>query len=206
MYCQNCGKSVIDGSTYCSYCGATIINTAGDRDERKPHLVLKPQFLSFHMLSSILGWQLLMTLWSALIFGIFAFLIRYNLDMDFSVWVVSLIAGIIFFFGTPIVILIFKYIQYANTRFAFFDSKFEYCTGYFRSEIKTFNYNDIIEMNLERRSFQRVSNVGDIIISTAAVGLASGIARSGIRLFDVENPDAAFNQIRYIIKKTTGRY
>jgi len=54
----------------------------------------------------------------------------------------------------------------------------------------------MIEINLKRGILQRLSQLGDIVISSSATSASDGIAESGIRIFDIYEPDPVFNYLK----------
>lgn len=202
MYCQNCGNQILDGTTYCHHCGGSQLSPNYDKNAGKPLLVVRPQFFSLSMLCTIFGWQVLMSVWAAIVFGLFGFIIIRAYECETSFWTVALIAAIIFFILTPFVFIAIKIRRYFKTEFIFYQNKMDLYEGMFNSEYKTIKYKDCIEINLQRSLLQRISGLGEIIISTAATGETEGMAKSGFIMFDIPNPDYVFGQIRYLMNNS----
>ena len=195
MYCHNCGKDVIEGGVYCSFCGSTLDHPRDDAGGR-PLYLLKPVFLSIKMLAATVAWQIFLTLWAMVIFGIVGVLMISHFGWDTSHWYFVITAGAVFFVMTPVAYIIIMLNRYTRTEYRFYKDRLEYWEGYFRLRKKQLRYADMIEINLKRGILQRLSQLGDIVISSSATSASDGIAESGIRIFDIYEPDPVFNYLK----------
>ena len=200
MYCQNCGNEIIADTNFCQNCGVQLTAVAGEREQTEPTIMLKPQFLTLSMFASMIGWQILFTLWSGVLAGIIGLLLINYYGWNASFWSFALISAALFFFATPIVYIFLMFNRYNMTRYLFFKDRLEYWSGFFKLHKTTLHYHDIIEVNLRSGIIQRFSGIGDIIISTTATNKISLFSKEGIRLFDIVNPDEVFNRIKNFFK------
>ena len=201
MYCQNCSSEITAGANFCQNCGAPISRASSRRDSTGAALVLKPRFLSLSMFLSMIGWQILFTLWGGLLIGIIGLILGGYYSWNTSFWAFALIAGALFFVATPLVFVFLMFNRYSKTEFLFFRDRLEYHGGIYKLHKKTINYQDIIELYLRSGILQRFSDIGDITITTAATHRKSVLAREGIRLFDIPNPEECFNKIKLLMDK-----
>ncbi len=202
MYCQNCGTEIIPGTNYCQHCGAPVAKTGRNAGPSDPKLVLTPHFFTPSMFTSMIGWQLLLTLWGAITFGIFGLLLINYYGWALSPWLIAIIAGAFFFVVTPIVYLFIMFNRYTKTRFFFFDDRLENWSGFIRMKKYVVKYNDIVELNMQSGVMQKFSGIGDIYLATVPVNRVALFAGGGIRLFDIPHPEDAFNRIKQLITKS----
>jgi membrane protein YdbS with pleckstrin-like domain len=202
MYCQNCRSEITAGANYCQNCGAQTSRALGKKDSERAALILKPQFLSPSMFLSMFGWQILFTLWGGALIGIIGLLLSSYYSWNISFWTFALIAGALFFVVSPLVFVFLMFNRYSKTDFLFFKDRLEFRSGILKLQKRTIYYQDIIELNLHSGLLQRFSDIGDIILITAAADRKSVVEKEGIRLFDIPNPEECFNKIKTLINKT----
>ena len=201
MYCQNCSSEITAGANFCQNCGAQISRALSKKDSTGAALVMKPQFLSLSMLLSMIGWQILFTLWGGALIGIIGLLLGNYYSWNISFWTYALIAGAFFFIVTPLAFVFLMFNRYSKTEFLFFKDRLEFRGGIYKLHKKIIQYQDIIELNLRSGIFQKFSGIGDIIVITAASNRKSVIEKEGIRLFDIPNLEECFNKIKLLINK-----
>ena len=150
---------------------------------------------------SVLPLQIFMTLWGALFFGGFATFGLQMFDMQVPKAAPFLIAGAVFFFGIPLLVYFTKQKTYARTEYRFYPNKLDYFEGFFTTEEKSIEYDNITEVNLRRGVLQKMYGLGTIVLSTPATGMVSGRMRSGIMIADIPNADRVYNQVKDLLKR-----
>lgn len=165
-----------------------------------PKFVLIPRFIPLVTILSILPLQLFFTVWGGGFFGGFGMFAVQALELDLPKWFTFVFFAMVFFLGIPILTYFASTRTYAKTEFRFFPDKLEYYEGFFAIEEKTIPYKNITEVNLRRGILQRKYGLGTIVLSTPATGFASGRARSGIRIYDIENPELNYQKIKNMVE------
>ncbi len=202
MYCQNCRSEITAGANYCQNCGAQVSRVSGKKGSERAALILKPQFLSPSMFLSMIGWQILFTIWGGVLIGIIGLLLSSYYSWNISFWTFAILAGALFFIVSPLVFLFLMFNRYSKTDFLFFKDRLELRSGILKLQNKTIHYQDVIELDLRSGLLQRFSDIGDIIVITTASNGKSVVEKEGIRLFDIPNPEEYFNKLKLLIDKT----
>ena len=213
MYCSSCGKNLKSGDKFCSGCGTEVSQSESSYSSsskykynsvqlKTPQFKMKPKFIPIVTILSILPLQIFFTLWGGGFFGGFGMFAVQALGLDLPQWFTFVFFACVFFFGIPILTYFASSRTYDKTEFRFYPDKLEYYEGFFTVEEKTIKYKNITEVNLRRGIFQRKYGLGTIILSTPATGFSKGRARSGIRIYDIENPEVNYEKI----KKMVGDY
>lgn len=212
MYCPKCGSKVNEGANFCSICGASIQQVQVDttsspvysykgNNSATPLLVLKPRFIPVVTILTVLPLQIFFTLWGGGFFGGFGMFAIQALDLNLPNWLPFVAFASLFFFAIPILTFTFSSKTYDRTEFRFYPDKLDYYEGFFTVEEKTISYRNVTEVNLRRNIFQRKYGLGTIILSTPATGYVRGRARSGILIFDIENPEKHYAEIKRLVEK-----
>ena len=204
MYCTTCGREMQESANFCPACGATA--EGGRRRERYPSsapvMTLKPRFIPWLSVLSALPIQIFLTVWGAFFFGGFATVGMSFLPAEVPKWAPFVGAGLLFFLGIPLLAYVNKQKTYARTEFRFYPNKLDYFEGFFTTEEKSIDYDNITEVNLRKGVFQKMYGLGTIILSTPATGWASGrAARSGVTIPDVPNPDTVYRELKALLKR-----
>lgn len=213
MYCSQCGKTINDDARFCQFCGT---QTAGadstnqptaniapqqpqpiDNDE--PILELRPTFIGWVTALSVLPIQLFMTVWGAGFFGGFSMFAVKALKLPLPPWFTFVFFGCLFFFGIPLLVYTAKKRTYNDTVYRFYRDRLEYAEGFWTAENKTVRYDRITETAMRRGIIQRRYNLGTIFLATPATGFSQGRAMSGIRITDIENPQAVYGTIQELV-------
>jgi len=211
MYCSRCGKKIESGDRFCSGCGTEVSKNVsrapkasnyqyGSDRSATPRFVLKPRFIPLVTILSVLPLQLFFALWGGGFFGGFGMFAVQALGLDLPEWFTFVFFAVVFFFGIPILTYFASTRTCAKTEFRFFPDKLEYYEGFFAVEEKTILYKNITEVNLRRGIFQRKYGLGTIVLSTPATGFTSGRSRSGIRIYDIENPELNYQKIKNMVE------
>jgi len=73
MFCRNCGKEIADNAKYCPSCGISLTDRENVYQQRHdtggPSIVLRPRFIGWVTLLSVLPIQIFMTIWGAIFCG-----------------------------------------------------------------------------------------------------------------------------------------
>jgi hypothetical protein len=96
MYCRKCGHEMQNDSNFCPGCGAAIGEPpqAAIRESNTPVLSLKPVFVGWAVMMSVLPIQIFMTLWGGGFFGGFSTFAVKAIDYK-NITEVNLVRGII---------------------------------------------------------------------------------------------------------------
>lgn len=205
MYCKNCGKPVDQNARFCPGCGTPVAapssSSAFSASSDNPVLVLKPRFIPWVTMVSILPFQIFFTLWGGMFFGGFGMFAVKALRLDLPAWFTFVFFGCLFFFGLPILAYTAKKNTYTKTEYRFFRDRLDYYEGFYTVEEKTISYRNITEVNLSKGVIQKSYGLGTIVLSTPATGYESGTSRSGIRVADIENPDEVYRQVKELVSR-----
>lgn len=207
MYCTTCGYAVQNAANFCANCGT---NTGPGRSASRrvrsgpssPVFSLRPKFVPWLSVLSILPLQIFMTIWGAFFFGGFATVALGFVGTSLPKWAPFFVAGSFFFIAIPIAAYVLKQKSYAKTEYQFHPHKLDYYEGFLTVEEKSIDYDNITEVNLRKGIFQKMWGLGTIILTTPATSNGGGRARSGILIADVPNPDRVYQQVKELIRRT----
>lgn len=207
MYCRNCGGEMQNEVNFCPDCGTATgtQNQPQIQESDVPVLSLKPVFIPWAVILSIIPIHLFLTIWGGGFFGGFSMFAVGALGLDLPGWFTFVFFGALFFFGVPFVAYATQKKTYRKTEYTFYQTKLDYFEGFFTTEEKTIDYKNITEVNLVRGIIQKKYGLGTIILSTPATGVVSGRARSGIRVHDIPNADQVYRQIKGLINQASSR-
>jgi membrane protein YdbS with pleckstrin-like domain len=214
VHCEQCGHVLSASAKFCSECGTKVqrdlpyASTAADRiPDDQPIMVLRPRFIPWVTLVSVLPVQLFMTLWATLFCGGFSmagikFIQRYVPfripdGFTFIFW------GCVAFFGLPLATFFNKWRSYAKTEYRFYADRMEYFEGFFVIQQKTIYYRDVREVLLKKGMVQRRYNLGTVILATLAS--PTDTTQPGIRVADIEGPDNLYEEIKSLVRTARGR-
>jgi membrane protein YdbS with pleckstrin-like domain len=170
--------------------------------QNKPLFTLKPVFLPSQTILTILPIQLFLTLWGAMFFGGFTFMIRQALFPNLPGWSTFAFFGSLFFFGVPFLAFISKKKSYEAINYNFYSDHLEFFEGFITVEEKTIKYSDIKEISLRRGPIQKKHNLGTIVISTPAINMTDKINQSGITIADIKDPKIIYSKIQELVAKS----
>ena len=170
---------------------------------------LKPVFVGWLTIVTLIPLQLFFTLWAGLFFGgLTSFFFR-----SASLSSLPIIFGSIAFFGIPLVFYAVKKLNYERTEYKFFDDRLEFEEGFFSLNRKVIQLRDVREVTLRRGLLQRIYGLGSIYLATPATGALSSsnafatigfgsVSSSGIIVRDIADPGEVYIKISDLIKKS----
>jgi membrane protein YdbS with pleckstrin-like domain len=191
-------------SRFCPGCGTATGDAppAPFEESNIPVLALKPVFIPWAVMLSILPLHLFMTFWGGGFFGGFSMFAVQALGIDLPPGATFVFFGALFFLAIPIVTYTAQKKTYAKTEYRFYQTKLDYYEGFFTTEEKTIDYKNITEVNLVKGVIQKKYGLGTVILSTPATGFRSGRSRSGIRIHDVPNADQVYKQVKDLVERS----
>jgi membrane protein YdbS with pleckstrin-like domain len=191
-------------SNFCPECGAATGDapSATIYESNVPVLTVKPVFIPWAVMLSILPIHIFMTIWGGGFFGGFSMFAVQALGLGLPGWSTFVFFGAVFFFAIPIVAYTTQKKTYAKTEYRFYQTKLDYYEGFFTTEEKTIDYKNITEVNLVRGIIQKKYGLGTIVLSTPATS-AHARARSGIRIQSIPNGDQVYRQVKDMIQRAT---
>jgi uncharacterized membrane protein YdbT with pleckstrin-like domain len=170
---------------------------------------VKPVFIGWLTIVTLIPLQLFFTLWAGLFFGGFAsFFLR-----SASSSLPGILSAVVAFLGIPVVLYTVKRLNYERTEYKFFDDRLEFEEGFFSLNSKTIKLRDIRELTLRKGLLQRLYGLGTIYLATPATGTLSSsnafaaigfgsISSSGIIVRDVADPDETYARIGQIVERS----
>lgn len=203
MYCRNCGREMQNDSSFCPGCGTAVADPLGPtiRESNIPVLALKPVFVPWAVMLSILPLHIFMTIWGGGFFGGFSMFAVQALGIDLPPGSTFAFFGALFFLAIPVITYTAQKKTYAKTEYRFYQTKLDYYEGFFTTEEKTIDYKTITEVNLVKGIVQKKYGLGTVILSTPATGFARGRSRSGIRIQDIPNADRVYQQVKDLVQQ-----
>jgi membrane protein YdbS with pleckstrin-like domain len=169
---------------------------------------LRPVFIGWATIISLLPLQLFSAAWAGIFFGI---LIQWLQVRSRVPWFPYAAPAAVMFFGIFVLGFFGKRLNYNRTECRFYDDRLEFEEGFFAVNRKTIRFRDVKEMTLHKGILQRLCGLGTIYLGTVATGAMSisnpfaslglvNASASGILLRDIPDPDAAFEKIREVVK------
>ena len=199
MYCSECGNKIEVGVKFCPNCGASTQASSTRPDTMaysgEPIITAKPVFVGWVTMASVIPIQLFMTVWAGGFFGGFGMFGAQAIGLNLPSWFTFVFFGALAFFGIPTLVYFIKKKTYQKTEYKFYIDKLEYVEGFWTAENKVIKYKNITEANMRKGIIQKQYGLGTIILSTPATGSSNGRARSGIRIADIENTEAIYEEI-----------
>jgi membrane protein YdbS with pleckstrin-like domain len=207
MFCYKCGKKVSEEADFCQFCGANLKFQSGDAtdnpkvDTNKLLLSVRPIFIPWVAILSVLPIQIFLTIWGAGFFGGFSMFAVEALGLPIPKGSTFIFFGLLFFFGVPMLTYFAKKRTYEATEYRFYGDRLEYAEGFWTAEQKSILYRNVQEVSLRKGIIQRKYSLGTIYLSTPATGFSSGRSRSGIQIHDISDADQIYNVLKKIIEK-----
>ncbi|MCP4650618.1 MAG: PH domain-containing protein [PVC group bacterium] len=201
MFCQKCGQELVDDAKFCAQCGTPIDGVAPVEESEldEPIVVLKPVFIPWVTILSVLPLQIFFTIWGGGFFGGFSTVLIKGLKLPIPIWFPFVFFACLAFFGIPLLIYNMKKKTYAKTEYRFFKKRLDYYEGFFTVEEKTVDYRNITEVYLRKGIVQKKYGIGTILLTTPSVTMSQNRAMSGIQVADIKNPDEVYKQIKDLI-------
>ena len=201
MFCNQCGKQIADQVKFCSECGAEVPGagspTTNEPDSGEPQIAARPVFNKTLSFLACLPLGIFLAVWGAGFGGIAFGMVIAFLNLEVPYWVPPVISGCLVGLGIPMLNYTAKKRTYAQTEYLFFKDRLEYAEGFWTAEKKTIRYDRISETSMSRGVIQKKYGVGTIVLSTAG-----GKAGSGIKIHDIEDPEAAYEIVQKLISNS----
>lgn len=195
MFCMNCGTKLANDAAFCTNCGTAVAgNVKKEEKKEKVKIVddtvmlnVKPTFKFLYMFMPCLTSFFTMLL--PLI------IITASVESDTSVLLgMSIMLGVIYSLYI-IIKSIFVSKQYKSYNYDFYKTKVIYKDSFINISEKEVKYKNIREVYLRRGLFQRMFNLGTIVLFTnAETGFANGIF-----IKDVENSEQLYKEIKQLL-------
>jgi membrane protein YdbS with pleckstrin-like domain len=224
-FCENCGAPTDAGDRFCPSCGHRLktpepslqtatahasspvipySTTEATTDTEQPTMALRPRFIGWTTIVSVIPIQLFMTVWAGGFCGGFSSFAMKPLQRLTGVsWPMQyqfIFFGLLAFFGIPFLTYFSKWRQYKKMEYRFYPDRLEYYVGFIQIEQKTILYRNIQEIDLKKGPFQRQYGLGTIVITTPGM-VMQGNRTSGIRLSDIENPDDVYQYLKELVRR-----
>ena len=170
---------------------------------------IKPIFIGWITVVTVIPLQLFLTIWAGLFFGALSSFFFRNASTPLPP---SIIRAGVAFFGIPLTFFMVKRLNYERTEYRFFDDRLEFDEGFFSLNKKVIMLRDVREVTLRKGLLQRLCGLGSIYLATPATGALSSanafatigfgsVSSSGIIVRDIRDPDGAYARISEIIEK-----
>lgn len=192
-FCPECGAAAPPPST-----GHAQILESG-----APVLTLRPVFVPWAAILSVLPVHIFLTIWGGGFFGGFSMFAVSALGLDLPGWSTFVFFGALFFCTVPLIVYTARKKTYAKTEYTFYRTKLDYYEGFFTTEEKSIDYKHITEVNLVRGIVQKKHGLGTIVLSTPATGAVQGTARSGIRIQDIPDAERVYRRVKELIDRAS---
>lgn len=189
MFCQKCGTKLPDDVLFCTNCGASINGGEPKTKEKVAdndvQLNVKPTFKLGYMVLPYIVTYIILVVCMALP------LIAMNVGVA-GVIAVGILVVMAFIFA---IASFFTKKQYANYSYDFYKTKVTYRDSFLNLSEKEVKYKYIREVTMRQTVFQRMFNIGTIILFTNA---ETGIG-NGISIVNVENVQEVYKNIKKVI-------
>ena len=207
MFCKNCGAEMGESSRFCPRCGNDRMGGIQQKREivEDNHIryQVKPEFN--------LPYQILTTLWKAIIYVFFICFIFTNLYKLWFIYPTTLLItmGIVIVYIA--IKLIFGKMQYDDLEYNFYATKIEYKDGFINKEEKELKYKFVREVTMNQNILERLCDIGTIRIFTNASSGGYGYSnkhnnmrgRNGIYIHCVRDVQSQYQLIKQIIDEGT---
>lgn len=189
MFCEKCGTKLPDDASFCTNCG-TSVNGGESKTKEKVadndvQLNVKPTFkLGYMILPYILTYAILFACISLPLFAM-------DGEIGIGISIIMLVVmAVIFAIAT-----FFTKKQYSNYSYDFYKTKVIYRDSFLNLSEKEVKYKYIREVTMRQTIFQRMFNIGTIILFTNA---ETGVG-NGISIVNVENVQEVYKNIKKVI-------
>jgi membrane protein YdbS with pleckstrin-like domain len=224
-YCFNCGGKIIGSNPkFCSECGTELIGgetfnlekeinlNVSETDFKQPKEVFKPKFkFSYRLLMSTFNSSsLFFIFFFSMAFGSMVKEFSEGVNSEFTVsylpsfvhgqyvyYAIFLLFLVAVFMGiVPIFSLLFKWLSYRKTEYRIYSDRIEYREGFMTENYSKIDFEKVIEVHLKKGFIQKQFGLGTVFLEIPA----SGKARNGINMTDLEDSDKVYELMRGMIK------
>lgn len=189
MFCEKCGTKLSDGASFCTNCGAEVSGKVKKSEEKvadkEVQLQVKPTYKTGYM---ILPYITMIIIFVVCI-GLPMFAISAEAGMAVSIGIVGVLLVI---FGIS---YLFTKKQYSSYQYDFYKTKVIYKDSFLNVSEKEVKYKFIREVTMRQTIFQRMFNIGTIILFTNA---ETGVG-NGISIINVENVQEIYKKVKSTI-------
>lgn len=189
MFCEKCGTKLPDDAAFCTNCGASVSGETKKVEEKVSDkevlLQVKPTYKTGYM---ILPYIVTIVILIACI-GLPAFAVDAGVGLVVSLGITIFMLVI---FGIS---YLFTKKQYNSYQYDFYRTKVNYKDSFLNLSEKEVKYKYIREVTMRQTIFQRMFNIGTIILFTNA---ETGVG-NGISIINVENVQENYKKIKEVI-------
>ncbi len=189
MFCEKCGTKLPDDAAFCTNCGASISGEVKKSEEKisdkEVQLQIKPTYKTGYMILPYIAMMLIFVV----CMGLPMFAVSAGAGMVMSI---GIIAVILVIFGIS---YLFTKKQYNSYQYDFYKTKVIYKDSFLNVSEKEVKYKYIREVTMRQTIFQRMFNIGTIILFTNA---ETGVG-NGISIINVENVQEEYKKIKEVI-------
>ncbi|HSX24861.1 MAG TPA: PH domain-containing protein [Candidatus Andersenbacteria bacterium] len=185
------------------------MNSIPQASAEQPLLVLKPKFIFSLFLLSLIAKEAFFAIWATMFLGIMGVFVMTFINvafhLSFPLWLPALVAFLVAIIGVPIISYILSAQNYKNTEYRFYTNRLEYMDGFINLQMKSLEYQNITSVSIRKGFFQRMYNVGSLVLITPAVTMLSntnlGSLAGAIVLVNIEDPEKIYQYIQDILSK-----
>jgi len=180
------------------------LDKAGPASAERLAFSIRPVFVGWVALATLLPYLLFFPLWAAVFFGPMIEQLRG------PSWPAFLVPGCLAFFAVLLLGYVGKKLSYERTEYNFYADRLEFDTGFFAVSRKVIPYRDVKEVSLREGFLQRMCGLGTVYLGTLTTGTIPSsnpfsafgwvnASASGAALRDIPDPDFTFEKIRRMV-------
>lgn len=180
--------------------------------EEQPLLVLKPKFIFSLFFLTLIPTEIFLAIWAPLFFGGFGLfgLVFLNsfFHLTLPLWLPAVSALVFVLFGLPILSYFLSAGNYKKTEYRFYKNRLEYMDGFINMQQRSIEYKNVTSVSIRKGFFQRMYNVGSLLLITPSMGFisTSGMGAGGLAgvivLVNIEEPEKVYQYIQGILNQT----
>jgi len=170
----------------------------------EPVFSIRPVFVGWVALATLLPYLLFFPLWAAVFFGPMIEQLQGPSGLAF------LVPGCLAFLAVLFLGYVGKKLSYERTEYNFYADRLEFDTGFFAVSRKVIPYRDVKEVSLREGFLQRTCGLGTVYLGTLTTGTMPSsnpfsafgwvnASASGAALRDIPDPDFTFEKIRRLV-------
>ena len=196
MFCVNCGTKLVEDASFCTNCGNAVVGAVKKEKvkekvvDNKIQLSVKPVFKLWYM---IIPYIVMFIVLMIPIVGVLSIFSEVTNGAEIIGKTMAIMGLLIVLLMTAILIFVKK--QYDAYNYDFYKSKVIYRDSFISISEKEVKYKHIREVYLRRGLFQRMFNLGTIVLYTNA---ETGYA-SGIYINNIESPEEEYIKIKELL-------